>query len=1187
MKSLVALWCVLLVVNELELAVNAVRRTRYRSRNRVRCEPYKGTFCSKYLKGKNVYVKDRQQNVENKVATLIGILNRHVTDRCKEYVIPTLCNYIIPPCAKDSKKPRPIRFCRDDCEVLQNTVCKLEFHYAKQRFAKMLPDCSVLPGPGSPEYKTCIRVTMKAVSFTAKVENITMIAGMQVTLKCRLSRKKIPFNITWLKNGQPMTSKYKIRRFKWGSRLRIKRARQEDAGNYTCVVRANGQEVRAAGWLSILGTSSRPTMKKVYTAKPPTSTTKPTKKVKEKFPRCEPYRGKVCAEFMYGSPVYATSRHHQRIIEGKLSGIISTLRRAKHVSSKCRKYWIRAICFEAFLACDVKTRTRKHRLCKKDCLSLFDDVCAVELQVAKGSPAMRDLSLLPNCSVIPDEGTTDHGFCSPLKKLGKSQTIPTLPTTFPTCEVYRGNICSEFLAGETIYADNKYFQGNIESKLSQPLKAIRAISSMSPRCRQYGIRALCYHFFLACDPKTVEPKFRLCRKDCFALYDDVCSVELSLAKNDPYIKGLLPNCSKLSQDEDKDQKFCSPLGIPGKGQLVPTSPETYPACEAYQGDTCSEFLAGKSIFAEQKDSQKNMEDKLSRPLTQIRALATMSPRCRQYGIRALCYHFFLTCDPKTAEPKYRLCRKDCFALYNDVCAVELSLAKSDPYIKGLLPNCSELSEEGTKDERFCSPLGIADYSGTSVISYDYPKKMSVEYLNRSKDQYCYNGTGEDYIGRLNVTKYGMPCLSWKSNDPVYKLSHNFCRNPRGQHEAPWCYVDKNTYEYCVIPKCSEATSQRALRESPSLMPVGRTIYVISAIMAVLILAFVSIIVYLKVQHRRSTLPNRDHSSSGSISKSTQSTLQQPSSDFKQSLVDVKSCVFTEIDDANQGKVKFLELLGEGGFAKVCKAALMRNETEYTDVRLAIKRLKPNVPPQVVENFKNEISVLMGLQDINVLCLVGVSAGEEPLFMVFEYFEDMDMHRYLNLHIPSPAQLQDDLRDDCMHDPDEVLFLDFALQVASGMAYLAENNFIHRDLAARNCFITEDNIVKISNLGIGSCRYPADYSWVHGSSLLPVRWMPPEALNSLHFTHRSDVWSFGVVLWEIYSYGRQPYSGYNNQEAIECIRNMQMLPCPDGCPARMYALMKGCFEESSWDRPQFSDICSQLRGWAGDSIGENH
>lgn len=287
-----------------------------------------------------------------------------------------------------------------------------------------------------------------------------------------------------------------------------------------------------------------------------------------------------------------------------------------------------------------------------------------------------------------------------------------------------------------------------------------------------------------------------------------------------------------------------------------------------------------------------------------------------------------------------------------------------------------------------------------------------------------------------------------------------------------------------------------------------------------------------------------------------------------------------MDNGNQGKVKFLEVLGEGGFARVCKGVLMSGDQEESHVEFAIKKLKSNVPDRVVENFRNETNVLAGLQDINILCLVGVSVVD-PYFMVFEYYSDMDLNRFLWQHTPSNTA------NDPEVDPDEVLLLDFSLQVGSGLDYLEENNFINRDIACRNCYITEDKIVKISNLGIGSARYPADYSWVHGSSLLPVRWMSPEALNTLHCTHESDVWSYGVLLWEIYSYGRQPYTGSNNQEAIEKIRRLELLPCPDSCPARIYSLMKECWEEKTWDRPKFIDICSHLRAWAGDSIGENH
>ena len=284
---------------------------------------------------------------------------------------------------------------------------------------------------------------------------------------------------------------------------------------------------------------------------------------------------------------------------------------------------------------------------------------------------------------------------------------------------------------------------------------------------------------------------------------------------------------------------------------------------------------------------------------------------------------------------------------------------------------------------------------------------------------------------------------------------------------------------------------------------------------------------------------------------------------------------------SHGKVKFLEALGEGGFAKVCRGALVKMDSEFSDLEIAIKRLKSGAPPAAIENFKKETLILANLQDINILSLIGVSAGEEPRFMIFEYYTDVDLYRFL---VDNASKLSGMVP--CDINEYDVL-LDFGLQIASGMDFLVEHQFVHRDLAARNCYVTEGNIVKISNLGIGSYKYPGDYSWVHSSALLPVRWMSPEALNTLQFTHRSDVWSYGVLLWELYTYGRQPYAGYTTQEAIEKIRNLQLLSCPDDCPARMFGLMQECWEENPSDRPPFSEICSRLREWAGDSIAESH
>lgn len=102
--------------------------------------------------------------------------------------------------------------------------------------------------------------------------------------------------------------------------------------------------------------------------------------------------------------------------------------------------------------------------------------------------------------------------------------------------------------------------------------------------------------------------------------------------------------------------------------------------------------------------------------------------------------------------------------------------------------------------------------------------------------------------------------------------------------------------------------------------------------------------------------------------------------------------------------------------------------------------------------------------------------------------------------------------------------------------------------------------------------------VQSKSLLPVRWMPPESILYGKFTTESDVWSYGVVLWEIYSYGLQPYYGYNNQEVINMIRSRRLLPCPENCPSHVYSLMVECWAELAVRRPSFGEICHRLRIW---------
>ncbi|KAF7661423.1 hypothetical protein LDENG_00260310 [Lucifuga dentata] len=266
-------------------------------------------------------------------------------------------------------------------------------------------------------------------------------------------------------------------------------------------------------------------------------------------------------------------------------------------------------------------------------------------------------------------------------------------------------------------------------------------------------------------------------------------------------------------------------------------------------------------------------------------------------------------------------------------------------------------------------------------------------------------------------------------------------------------------------------------------------------------------------------------------------------------------------------------LGEGAFGKVYLAECANLSPDSDKMLVAIKTLK-DANESTRQDFQREAELLTVLQHQHIVRFYGVCTDGEPLAMVFEYMRHGDLNRFLRVHGPD-ARILEEVKIPPLGQLTLPQMLHIAAQIASGMVYLASLHFVHRDLATRNCLVGEGLVVKIGDFGMSRDIYSTDYYRVGGRTMLPIRWMPPESIMYRKFTTESDIWSFGVVLWEIFTYGKQPWYQLSNSEAIECITQGRELERPRTCPKEVYLLMQGCWQREPQQRMVIKDIHNRL------------
>jgi serine/threonine protein kinase len=281
----------------------------------------------------------------------------------------------------------------------------------------------------------------------------------------------------------------------------------------------------------------------------------------------------------------------------------------------------------------------------------------------------------------------------------------------------------------------------------------------------------------------------------------------------------------------------------------------------------------------------------------------------------------------------------------------------------------------------------------------------------------------------------------------------------------------------------------------------------------------------------------------------------------------------------------------GAFGNIYIGELIGAVTPTSVVKVLIKTLDEAVDLNAEEEFYAELNLYTGLKHRNLSNLIGVhatcnteflfdnvtpQADQFPKCMIMEYLCNGNLHDYLLQRAQANTNLT--LNSGCSGMNRNVSdFVYIAQQVACAMDYLISMNYVHKDISARNVLIGDNLLVKLTDIAQYTDKYTKDYYKLQ-NKCLPVRWMAPESLLFGRYAADTDVWSFGVLLWEIFSYGATPYTGHTNPEVVQLVRDRELLLIPDECPHSVYQVMTECWHENSVQRPTFADILNRFKSW---------
>ncbi|XP_032096219.1 muscle, skeletal receptor tyrosine-protein kinase isoform X3 [Sapajus apella] len=536
-------------------------------------------------------------------------------------------------------------------------------------------------------------------------------------------------------------------------------------------------------------------------------------------------------------------------------------------------------------------------------------------------------------------------------------------------------------------------------------------------------------------------------------------------------------------------------------------------CAQYRGEVCNAVLAKDALvflntsYADPEEAQELLVH------TAWNELKVVSPLCRPAAEALLCNHIFQECSPGAVPTPTPICREYCLAVKELFCAKEW-LAMEEKTHRGLYRSEMHL-------------LSVPECSKLPSMHWDPMACARLPHLDYNKEN----------------LKTFPPMTSSKPS------------------------VD--------IPNLPSSSSS-----SFSVSPTYSMTVIISIMSSFAIFVLLTITT-LYCCRRRKQWKNKKRESAAVTLTTLPSELLldrlHPNPMYQRMPLLLNPKLLSL--EYPRNNIEYVRDIGEGAFGRVFQARAPGLLPHEPFTMVAVKMLKEEASADMQADFQREAALMAEFDNPNIVKLLGVCAVGKPMCLLFEYMAYGDLNEFLRSMSPhtvcslSHSDLSMRARVSSPGPPPlscaEQLCI--ARQVAAGMAYLSERKFVHRDLATRNCLVGENMVVKIADFGLSRNIYSADYYKANENDAIPIRWMPPESIFYNRYTTESDVWAYGVVLWEIFSYGLQPYYGMAHEEVIYYVRDGNILSCPENCPMELYNLMRLCWSKLPADRPSFASI----------------